>query len=208
MLLLYYWHISSPVNWYLVMTWYTIQNLQHTRPDQRVPAPTLCQTNSTQLTFSALGISRSYFKFYCFNSFKFLPFKVFLIQEGKKAHGNMSGEYRGSHTCGMFFLATTAAQIRLSVKRTVILTLPFFWLFTVDWITLALIMKMAVHILALCSTIIVHKTFINKKRGKHHLCPRLILARCLGLWWLSQLWWLLLIYGVITVQPCFNTRYR
>jgi hypothetical protein len=55
-------------------------------PDQRVPGPTLCETNSTHLTFSVLGISRSYFKFYCFDIFKLFTFQG-VLNSGKEENG-------------------------------------------------------------------------------------------------------------------------
>jgi len=98
------------------MTLYTIQNLQHTRPDQRVPAPTLCETNSTQLTFSLLGISRSYFKFYCFDIFKLFTFQGSPNSgRGKRHMGPCLGSIRVDTLVECFLLATTAAQLGSSV---------------------------------------------------------------------------------------------
>ena len=158
MLLLYYWHISSPVNWYLVMTWYTIQNLQHTRHDQRVSAPTLCQTNSTQLTFSALGISRSYFKFYCFYSFKLFTFQGVPNsgKEEKSTWNHVWGVQGLTRLWNVFSGCITWVHCHLesSMQQTTIFLAVHSWLNH-----LCTCNKMVVHSLALCSTVIVHNTF-------------------------------------------------
>lgn len=76
----------------------------------------MCETNSTQLTFSVLCISRSYCKFYCFDIFKLFTFQG-VPNSGKEEKGTWDhvwGVWGLTH-CGMFFMVTTAAQLGSSV---------------------------------------------------------------------------------------------